>query len=128
MRVDIKWNRKSAESLVREWNRTHVNGRAVTVRHDNGQTLKTVTRSEAFVCNAGEPVISVKGIAGYYLLDRVTPYFGTQDPVGYDHVSGECVCKACGCVYFMHPDDLEHLGTDDVPFLVRLCDGSLVKL
>jgi hypothetical protein len=128
MRVENKRRRTAAESLVREWNRTHANGRAVTVQRDNGQTLKTVTRTKAFVDQNSKPVIFVKGIAGYYLLDRVIPYFGTQEPVGFIHASGECVCKACGNVYFMHPEDLEHLGTDNVPFLVRLCDGSLVKL
>lgn len=55
------------------WNEQHPEGTPVKVRRDNGEILETVTRSEAWVDENGIQVIMVKGIAGYYRLDRVTP-------------------------------------------------------
>jgi len=55
------------------WNEQYPEGTPVKVRRDNGEVFKTVTRSEAWVDVNGIQVIMVKGIAGYYRLDCVTP-------------------------------------------------------
>ena len=55
------------------WNSRHPVGTRVIVVKDFGERVETTTRSEAFVCNAGYPVIFCNGIRGYYLLERVTP-------------------------------------------------------
>ncbi len=56
---------------VDDWNRNNRVGQPVTVLRDSGVTTKTVTRTTAFVDLAGNPVVFLQGIAGYYLLDRV---------------------------------------------------------
>lgn len=55
------------------WNSNYPIGQPVTVRRDNGETLETVTRSEAWTFDGIHAVIQVKGISGCYMLDRVTP-------------------------------------------------------
>jgi hypothetical protein len=62
-----------SQSTVDSFNEKYPVGTEVKVYRDNGDTLLTITRSAAEVCAAGYPVIWVKGIAGYYLLDRVVP-------------------------------------------------------
>lgn len=64
----IHW-RKTCDA----WNAANPIGTPVALKRDNGHTLNTKTRSEAYVCEAGYPVIFVEGVSGYYLLDRVTP-------------------------------------------------------
>lgn len=54
------------------WNTAHPVGTAVVLKRDNGVSMDTKTRSEAYVCEAGYPVIFLEGVSGYYLLDRVT--------------------------------------------------------
>jgi hypothetical protein len=117
-----------SQTLADHWNRSNVTGRAVLVRRDDGSVFKTATRSSAFVTGAGDAVIFLDGIRGYYLLDRVEPYEGTREVADFTHASGECFCERCGRDYFHHPRDFEHLGPDAVPYLVQLCNGSLVKL
>lgn len=56
-----------------EWNALYPVGTSVIVVKDMGEMLETTTRSEAFDCNAGYPVIFLDAIRGYYLLDRVAP-------------------------------------------------------
>ena len=46
-------------------------GTPVVVRKDSGALYSGETRSEAYICDSGHPVIFVTGISGYYLLDRV---------------------------------------------------------
>lgn len=48
-------------------------GQPVTVRKDDGTGMNTVTRSAAEVLSGHSAVIWVRGIAGCYLLDRITP-------------------------------------------------------
>jgi hypothetical protein len=48
----------------------------VTVRRDDGTLFHTTTRSAAYVAASNCAVIFVKGIAGYYLLDRVQAEVG----------------------------------------------------
>jgi hypothetical protein len=55
------------------WNTANPVGTPVTLKRDNGQTVETKTRSEAYVSHAGYPVVFLEGVTGYYLLDRVTP-------------------------------------------------------
>lgn len=42
--------------------------------------------------------------------------------------SGDCVCERCGLKYWRHPFEESIIGWMGLPFLHRLCDGSLVKL
>lgn len=48
-------------------------GGKVTVRLDNGDVMKTTTRSTACIFSGHTPVVFLEGISGCYLLDRVTP-------------------------------------------------------
>ncbi len=57
--------------LVNYWNERYPEGTPVTVTRDNGEQFGTVTRSEAGYAENDMAVIMVKGIAGYYRLDRV---------------------------------------------------------
>jgi hypothetical protein len=60
-----------AQQLCDDWNAKHPEGTAVYVRRDTGHDFATATRSEAYVDANGYPVIFLRGISGYYLLDRV---------------------------------------------------------
>ena len=62
---------KKHEQQCAEWNRLNPVGSAVIVTKDSGEAVRTKTRSEAYVCGSGHPVIFLEGITGYYLLDRV---------------------------------------------------------
>ena len=53
------------------WNKANPIGRDVILTKDNGQEFGTRTRTRAFLCDSGYPVIFVDGVSGYYLLDRV---------------------------------------------------------
>ena len=46
----------------------------------------------------------------------------------FETASGLCVCEECGKLYFDHPMAEEHLSWQGLPWLNRLCDGTLVKL
>jgi len=67
--------------LVNYWNERYPEGTPVTVTRDNGEQFETVTRSEAGYAENGIAVIMVKGIAGYYRLDRVRAQQSVQ-PTG----------------------------------------------
>lgn len=54
-----------------DWNAKHPVGASVFLAKDNGTEVATKTRSEAYVCDSGYPVVFLEGIAGYYLMDRV---------------------------------------------------------
>lgn len=54
-----------------DWNKANPVGCNVILSKDSGEQLPTKTRSEAYVCDSGYPVIFLEGIRGYYLLDRV---------------------------------------------------------
>lgn len=58
-----------------DWNEKNPVGTEVTLTRDSGETLKTRTRSEAYVSDAGYPVIFLEGVTGYYLLDRVATIY-----------------------------------------------------
>ena len=72
------WERKQQEQRrvaaleAENWNLKHPVGTAVTLRKDNGEVKVTLTRSEAYVCDAGYAVAFFEGVSGYYLLDRAT--------------------------------------------------------
>ncbi len=61
-----------AEIQVKDWNNRYKIGQRVKVRKDLGEVVETATRSEAQILPSGTAVIWVEGIAGCYLLDRVT--------------------------------------------------------
>ena len=48
-------------------------GARVSVRKDDGEAVITTTRSKASVLSGHSAVIWLDGIAGCYLLDRVSP-------------------------------------------------------
>lgn len=58
---------------VEEFNRRVQVGDPVTVTKDRGEKFETRTRSEAWVLSGHTAVVMVDGIAGGYLLERVTP-------------------------------------------------------
>lgn len=119
----------SEQEQVDAWNGDNQTGVIVDVRRDNGDVLRTRTRSSAQMLSGHSAVIWVKGIAGCYKLDRVTrvPFVSDED-FEYERAGGGCVCEDCGKTYRDHPDDLDHPSYDGMPGLVRLCDGRLVKL
>lgn len=64
--------RSSAARKCQEWNERNPVGIAVNLQRDDGAVQQTKTRSEAYVCDAGYPVIFLEGVRGYYMLHRVT--------------------------------------------------------
>jgi outer membrane lipoprotein SlyB len=50
------------------------NGTPVEVRRDDGDILRTVTRSEPWQLPGGQWIVLVEGIRGGYALDRVTAF------------------------------------------------------
>lgn len=65
-------NPERQRELVTEWNRLNPEGTKVNVRKDDGSTLETVTRSPAWLMGEHTAVVLVDGIAGGYMLERVT--------------------------------------------------------
>jgi hypothetical protein len=65
-------NRKVLKAQVDRWNAEHAVGTPVELLKDSGEKVRTVTRSEAEVLEGHSAVIWLKGVAGCYLLDRVT--------------------------------------------------------
>ena len=57
---------------VENWNLKHPVGTAVMLQKDSGDVIRTTTRSEAYICDSGYPVIFLTKVSGYYLLDRVS--------------------------------------------------------
>jgi hypothetical protein len=58
-------------TLLARW-RDIPEGTPVTVKRDDGSKLETVTRSAPWTLGHGQPVISLEGIVGGYMLERVT--------------------------------------------------------
>lgn len=65
-------------------------------------------------------------------MDETLPRYPFHDGHVQERIrraDGECVCDSCARPYRKHPLEPSILsGSDDAPFLHRLCDGSLVKL
>ncbi len=59
------------QKAIDKWNSKYPIGTAVTVTKDNGEVVTTKTRSVAWLLSSHTAVISVEGIAGGYLLERV---------------------------------------------------------
>lgn len=66
-------NRKQLQAEVDRFNARYPLGSSVDLRKDNGEVLRTVTRSHAEVLEGHSAVIWLRGVVGCYLLDRVTP-------------------------------------------------------
>lgn len=66
-------NSKHIALQVENWNLKHAIGSPVVVTLDSGEKRETVTISEAYILGGHSAVISLDGVRGYYLLDRVTP-------------------------------------------------------
>lgn len=61
----------AAEYACGCFNELYPVGQKVVLTKDDGSTLETTTRSEAYVSDAGYPVIFLNGVRGYYILQRV---------------------------------------------------------
>lgn len=72
MKSQHRRSRQSHETVA-AWNAAHPVGTEVIVTLDSGNEHHGKTRSEAYVCESGYPVIFVTGISGYYLLERARP-------------------------------------------------------
>lgn len=64
---------ESQKLAVMEWNQRHPIGIEVIVMRDHGEEFRSRTRSAAWVVGGHTAVVSVDGIAGGYLLNRVRP-------------------------------------------------------
>jgi hypothetical protein len=62
-------SKKMAALRVENWNLKYPVGTLVKLKHDDGTTHITKTRSEAYICNAGYPVCFFENVSGYYLLE-----------------------------------------------------------
>lgn len=67
---------KALQLQVDQFNARYPVGQQVTVRKDGGEGFSTKTRSKAEVLSGHSAVIWLEGMAGCYLLDRVTPITG----------------------------------------------------
>lgn len=54
-----------------DFNAEHLVGSVAYVKRDNGETIKTVTTSEAYMLSGHTAVIHLEAISGCYALDRV---------------------------------------------------------
>lgn len=73
--MGFKVSKKITEREARAvdlWNAQYPVGTNVVVKRDNGETMQTVTRSEAFLLSGHTAVIQLAGISGCYSLERVT--------------------------------------------------------
>lgn len=61
------------------WNQLYPAGTPVTLTTDDGDQIKTITRSEAWELGSGHSVVKVEGRSGGMALSRVQP----TDPVKY---------------------------------------------
>jgi hypothetical protein len=66
-------SQQQQQQTVDAWNTHHPSGTAVNVHQDDGTIFNTTTRGRAWLLGGHTAVISVTGIAGAYLLERVTP-------------------------------------------------------
>lgn len=68
-----KTTTKQQEQSVFNWNQENTVGCACEVKTDIGTTIKTHTKSEAYLLGGHTAVILVENISGCYMLSRVTP-------------------------------------------------------
>lgn len=68
-RLNKAEHRRAAEA----WNAAHPIGISVTLTLDDGRTIVTTTRSEAWLLAHGQAVIAVEGKAGGWDLKRIRP-------------------------------------------------------
>lgn len=70
---------KLNQKYVDDWNAKYPEETPVEVTRDNGEVLKTVTKSGAQMLGGHTAVIWVKGISGCYDLRRVRPVVGVVE-------------------------------------------------
>jgi len=61
------------DNQVAVFNKAFAVGDTVLVERDNGETLETITRSEAWNLSGHSAVVQLKGISGCYAIKRVKP-------------------------------------------------------
>lgn len=69
---------------------TFKEGEPVLVHRDNGETLRTVTRSESFIAASGDEVVFVRGISGYYCVSHTPPNKVTRSRDGNEQRIRAC--------------------------------------
>lgn len=62
---------KAEQKKVDAWNAKYSIGQEVDLTKDDGQVMRTKTRSEAEVLSGHTAVVWLDGVRGCYLLDRV---------------------------------------------------------
>jgi hypothetical protein len=72
--------KKEAAAMIATFNEKYPVGTPCILVRDSGQELPTVTRTQAFDAGDGTPVIYVRGIPSYYMLDRVHPTEVSNEP------------------------------------------------
>lgn len=78
----LRTGNKVKDALNREvdaFNMRHRVGWPCVVRKDNGTHFETVTTSRAYVMSEHSAVVMLRGIAGCYALERVTPIAPTEE-------------------------------------------------
>jgi hypothetical protein len=73
MSANFGQNRKLQQAKCDDFNAKYPLGTSVDLLLDNRDVLRTVTRSGAQVLEGHSAVIWLRGVAGCYLLSRVTP-------------------------------------------------------
>jgi len=73
MSANFGQNRKLQQAKCDDFNAQHPVGCSVDLLMDDRQVMRTITRSKAEVLEGHSAVIWLRGVAGCYLLDRVTP-------------------------------------------------------
>lgn len=95
-----------ATSKADAFNNQYPVGTLVTLKDDSGKFVETETRTPAWVLGSGVAVVSVVGIAGGYLLDRInpisqgltlTPHNIVYATLTAGSVCGMRYCIVCGC-------------------------------
>jgi len=118
--------------LVDDWNRAHDAGTIVDVTLDDGQVVRTVTATAADLLGEHTPVIWLRSVAsvhtfrGAYDLTRVTAA-PCKEPPDFVRAGFDSMCAACRQPYYRHPPALDYPSNTGHPWLIKLCDGSLVK-
>lgn len=64
---------KQGAAIVAAWNEAWPVGTQVTLVDDMGKHHETKTRSVAWCLGHGEPLVSVEGRPGVYMLSRIVP-------------------------------------------------------
>jgi hypothetical protein len=71
--MNARRTKEAGEHAVSVWNASYPPGTDVILTDDLQEEHKTKTRSPAWLLGHGDPVVSVEGRTGGYLLYRIRP-------------------------------------------------------